>query len=55
MIGWLINVEQLVEWDLARGIKVLREDMNKRQFSHCNWDTTWPGVEAGPTRWEGGY
>jgi hypothetical protein len=34
MIGWLMNMEQLVEWELAGETEVLRENLSQHYFVH---------------------
>jgi hypothetical protein len=40
MIGWLMNVEQLVKWELAGKTNVLREKLAQHHFVHCKSQTT---------------
>jgi hypothetical protein len=52
--GWLMNVEQLGEWDLAREATIFRESPPLYHFVHHKSHMTWPGIEAGLPQWEAG-
>jgi hypothetical protein len=51
-MGQLMNVEQLVTWELAGETKVLGENLPQDTFVHQKSHMTWPGIEPGPPRWE---
>jgi hypothetical protein len=48
----MMNVEQLVKWDLAEETEVLGENLHRRHFVHNKSHMTW--TEPGPPRWEAG-
>jgi hypothetical protein len=50
----MMNVEQLVEWEMARETYVLEEYLSKYYSVHHKSHTSWPGMEPGPARWEAG-
>jgi hypothetical protein len=53
MIGWLMNVQQLVEWELVGETWVLGENPPQSQFAH-KFHVTWAGAKPGPLSWEAG-
>jgi hypothetical protein len=46
MIDWLLNVEQLVEWELAENCEVLGKNPTQCHFFAAN--PTWPDLELNP-------
>jgi hypothetical protein len=50
----MMNVGQLVEWELARETEVLGKDLPQCHFVHNKSQTTWCGLEPGPLRWQAG-
>jgi hypothetical protein len=46
MIGWLMNMEQLTEWELAGGTEVLRENLPQCHFIRHKSHMTWPDLES---------
>jgi hypothetical protein len=51
MIRWSVNVEQLVEWELAGEIEVLKETPCQCNFVHYNSHVIWPEIELGQSWW----
>jgi hypothetical protein len=51
---WLMvmSVEQSVEWELAKGIEVLGENLSQRHYVYQKFHMTWRGLEQEPTQWE---
>jgi hypothetical protein len=45
---WLMSLEQLVEWELAGGLKYVEETYPSATFS-----TTWPGLGSNPGCYSG--
>jgi hypothetical protein len=54
MIGRWINMEQLVEWELAEEIELLGEKLPKFHFVHYKSHMTWTEIEIKPPKWEAG-
>jgi hypothetical protein len=52
MIGLLMDVERLMEWELAGETEVLGEYLSQLQFVHHKYHFTGPGREPGPPRWK---
>jgi hypothetical protein len=52
IIGWLRNLEQLVEWELAQEIEVLGENQPKCHFFFIT-NRTWTDVRSSPGRRSG--
>jgi hypothetical protein len=52
MTGWLMNVEQLMEWDLAWETEVLEENLFHCHFFHHKSHMTWPGTQSRQIWWE---
>jgi hypothetical protein len=52
MTGWLMNVEQFLEWKLEEKIEVLGENPPQCYLVHHKSHTELPGVESGSTRWD---
>jgi hypothetical protein len=54
MVGWLMYMEQLVEWELTGETEILGE--NKQQFHivHHKSNMTGPGIQRWPPLWEAG-
>jgi hypothetical protein len=50
----MINVEQSVEFELARESEVLGETWLQCHFVHCKSHMTCPGLETGPPMCEAG-
>jgi hypothetical protein len=46
MIGWSVNVEQLVEWELTGETEILGENPSQSLFVHHKSHMIWPGIEA---------
>jgi hypothetical protein len=44
----ILNVEQSVEWELARETEVPGENLSQCHFLHYKSHITWPGLEPGP-------
>jgi hypothetical protein len=55
MIGWLMTVEQAVEWELERETEVLGGTLVHCPIVHHKSHITWSRVEPGPPLWEGGW
>jgi hypothetical protein len=51
----IMNLEQLVEWELAGGSEVLGENLPQWHFLHHKSHMTRPRIESGPPSWEAGY
>jgi hypothetical protein len=49
-----MNVEQLVEWELAEKTEVLGENLPQWHFIDYIFHITWPGIEFGPPLFEAG-
>jgi hypothetical protein len=49
-----MNVEQLVEWELAGETEVLRENPSLYNFVQSKFHVTWPGIEPRLPLWEAG-
>jgi hypothetical protein len=49
-----MNVEQMVERELAGETEVLVENLPQCHSAHQKSHTTGPGIEPGPPRWEAG-
>jgi hypothetical protein len=49
-----MNMEQLVEWELARETEILGENPPQWHFVHHKFRMTWPEIETGTPRWEVG-
>jgi hypothetical protein len=47
MMRWLLDMEQLVEWELAGEMKVLRENLPQCLFVHYKSHMTWPWIRCG--------
>jgi hypothetical protein len=47
-----MNMEQLVEWELAGETEVLGENLSQCHFLHQKFHITWPGIEPGPPWWD---
>jgi hypothetical protein len=54
MIGRVMNMEQMVERELAGETEVLGENLPHYHFLHNKSRVTWPGIEMEPQRWEAG-
>lgn len=48
----LMNMEQLVEWDLAGEAEAPGENPPQRHSVHHKSHMTWPGIEPKPPKWE---
>jgi hypothetical protein len=44
----MMNVEQLVEWELAGKTETLGENLPQCHLVHHKSHMTWPGLEPGP-------
>jgi hypothetical protein len=51
-IGWWMNMEHMMEWELAQEIKGLRESLPQCHFVYHESPMTWLGIEPGPPLWE---
>jgi hypothetical protein len=51
----VMNMEQLMEWELAGETEVLVENLPQCHFDRHESHMTWPGIELGPPRWEAGH
>jgi hypothetical protein len=49
-----MNVEHLVEWELAGETEVLGDKSLQCHLVHHKSDMAWPGIEPGLPRWEAG-
>jgi hypothetical protein len=49
-----MNMEQLMEWELAGEPEVLGENLPQGHFVHQKPNMTWPGIEPGSPWWEAG-
>jgi hypothetical protein len=49
-----MDMEQLVEWELAGETQVLVENPPQCHFVHHKSHMTWPEIKPGPQRWEAG-
>jgi hypothetical protein len=54
MTGWLMNMEQLVEWELTRETEVRGDNLLQCHVIHKKFHMTWPGIEKGLPRYEAG-
>jgi hypothetical protein len=54
MMGWSINVEHLLGWELIEEIKVFGENLIHCHFVHHKSDMTRPGTEPWPQWCEAG-
>jgi hypothetical protein len=45
MIGWLIKLDQMVEWELVEETEAITENLPQCQFVHHKSHITWPGNE----------
>jgi hypothetical protein len=54
MIEWLMNVEQLVKWELAGETEVLGETLRPCHFAQQEPHTNWTGMEPRPPQWQSG-
>jgi hypothetical protein len=52
MINYLMNVKQLMEWNLAEKIEILGEISPQYQFVHHKFRMTCTGIQTVPQRWE---
>jgi hypothetical protein len=50
MAGWLMNVDQLSQWEMVSKTEVLRE--NPPQDTLPTTNPTWPGVKLKPLQWK---
>jgi hypothetical protein len=49
-----MDMEQLVEWELAGETEVLEENLLQCHFVHHKYHITWPEIEPGSPRLEAG-
>jgi hypothetical protein len=49
-----MNLEPLLEWELAGETEVLGDNLPQCHFVHHKSPVTWTGIEPGPPRWEAG-
>jgi hypothetical protein len=47
-----MNIEQLVEWELAEESEVLGKNVLQYHFSYHKSNITWPVIELGMPHWE---
>jgi hypothetical protein len=54
LIGWLMNMDQLADWELAKETKVRGINLLQCQFGHHIFCMTLSGTEPGLLLWEAG-
>jgi hypothetical protein len=52
MTGWLMNMEQSMEWELAGGTEVLKVNLPCCRCVRHNSHKTWPGIKLWQPQWE---
>jgi hypothetical protein len=52
MIEWLMNMAQLVEWELTEETEILGVSLPQCHFVLHKSHMTWPGIKPGPLWWE---